>query len=179
MSDFHCAGVSVAPEAPVVLPAPPLVPALLDEPPHPAMARTPTASASAGLTRANLIGMYSLLSSTSPSSAEQPGRAAETPSLLQEPGETPVLEDSSLRLTRRAIGHNVILIEHRLELVTAPRAGLALVPVHGEGHRQLVRDRQAECLVVMLERPGQAADHGLTKSPRLIGIELGSPLERG
>ena len=64
--------------------------------------------------------------------------------LLQQPRQPPVLEQLALGLAGRAVAHHVVLVEHRLELVAAARARLAVVAVDGERHRQLVGDRQRE-----------------------------------
>src|SRR3954466_12064965 len=79
-----------------------------------------------------------------PSSSEVAGTAASLPQsleefqfLLQQPREPPVLEDPPLGLAVRAVGHHVVLVEHRLQHGVAARARLPLVRVHAGGLREL------------------------------------------
>src|SRR5579875_713355 len=64
--------------------------------------------------------------------------------LLQKPAQTPVLEHLPVGLTDRAITHHVVLVEDRLQRVPAAWTRLAVVTVHRERHRQLVRNRQRQ-----------------------------------
>ena len=49
--------------------------------------------------------------------------------ILEQPREPPVLQHPALGLARRAVAHHVVLVEHRLELVAASRARLAVAAV--------------------------------------------------
>src|SRR5690349_6151033 len=68
--------------------------------------------------------------------------------LLQQPRQPPVLEHPSLGLAGRAVAHHVVLVEHRLEPVAAPGARLSVAAMHGERHRELVRQRQRKLALV-------------------------------
>src|SRR6516225_3307270 len=82
-------------------------------------------------------------------------------SLLEQPGEPPVLQQLALRLARRAVAHHVVLVEHGLELVAAARAGLAVAPMDGERHRQLVGDRERQGRLVVGDRVAEQPDRGV------------------
>src|SRR4051812_18127936 len=68
--------------------------------------------------------------------------------LLQQPGEPAVLEDAAVRLVLRAVRHDVVLVEDRLEHGAAARARLALVRVDLRRLRVLLGQREIDLLLV-------------------------------
>src|SRR5258708_22423761 len=69
-------------------------------------------------------------------------------SLLQQPGQPPVLEDPAFGLIGGAVGDHVVLEMHRAQGVPAAGAGLALVAMDLQWHRQLGGDREGYDLLV-------------------------------
>src|SRR5690349_3949985 len=83
-------------------------------------------------------------------------RRALPPKLFEEAREPAVLHQLALGLARRAVAHDVVLVEDGLELVAAPRTRLAVVAMDRQRHRQLVGDRQRHLLLVVLDRAVEA-----------------------
>src|SRR4051794_18572908 len=98
--------------------------------------------------------------------------------LLEQARQPPVLEHAPARLLLRAVAHHVVLVVHRLEGRSAPRAGIALVAVDEERHRQLVGDRQLHDPLVVVERPVEAADDRRAQRLGLVVVEVVAALER-
>src|SRR4051794_41413788 len=67
---------------------------------------------------------------------------------------------------------------HGLEPVAAARARLALVPVDRQRHRHLVRNRERDHLLVVLQRSPERGDHRLAEPLGLLLVEVRAPLER-
>src|SRR5918997_3216038 len=98
--------------------------------------------------------------------------------LLQQLRKPPVLQHPPARLLLRAVAHDVVLEVDRLDLRAAARAGLARAPVHLERHRQLVGDRVADHLLVVLERPAEHLVAGQPQPLPGVVVELRPLLKR-
>src|SRR6476620_12482383 len=96
----------------------------------------------------------------------------------QQPRQAAVLEHAPARLAARAVGDHVVLEVHRAQLLAAARTGLALVPVHAQGHGQLVGNRQLHDLLVVVQRSVERRpDRGL-EAATLAEVEIRTALVR-
>src|SRR3954447_16055303 len=98
--------------------------------------------------------------------------------LLEQAGEAAVLEDATLRLALRAVAHHVVLVEDRLERGRAARAGRALVGVDARRLGELLRQRQLDGLLVVLDHSAELGDHRHAQPAGLLLGEVVAALER-
>src|SRR5436305_3996811 len=136
-----------------------LVESVLDPPPQPAMPMAATTRAA--------------------QSAELPVERSTPGNLLQQPREPPVLQHPALGLAGGAVAHHVVLVEHGLEPVSAPRAGLAVATVDGERHWELVGERELQLACIGVDRTAEHPQDRGPQSVRFVLLEIRSALERG
>ena len=98
--------------------------------------------------------------------------------LLEQPRQPPILQHPPARLLLGAVTHDVVLEVDRLDRGAAARARLALAAVDLERHRQLVGDRRADHLLVVVERAAEPLADRDAQPLDLVGVEVVALLER-